>query len=172
MRARLPLLAAGVVAVALLFGGPLWVCGVRYRMLEDLRERDRTLAAMTALVRVGRAAGLMVETPPHGLPPPGYHARSLSIHGVPPGDPGSPPPEGQASEGPVFESFPADLGVGGVVIEKSLPPGTDSFPKGDLGLHHGVVVGIDALPRIAFPKSDLLVLTPDGEVESTGREES
>jgi signal transduction histidine kinase len=56
MRARLTLLAAGVVAAALLVGGPLWVWGVRYRMLDDLRERDRSLAVMTALVRI-RVAG-------------------------------------------------------------------------------------------------------------------
>ncbi len=51
MRARLTLLAAGVVAVALVVGGPLWIWGVRYRMEEDLRERERSRSVLDAFLR-------------------------------------------------------------------------------------------------------------------------
>jgi len=52
VRTRLTLLAAGVVAAALLVGGPLWLWGVQLRMQGDLVERDRLRGVADALLRI------------------------------------------------------------------------------------------------------------------------
>ena len=63
VRARLTLIAAGVVAAALAIGGPLWAWGVEYRMLEDLRERDRLRVVIEGLIHSRDAFGRMGAEP-------------------------------------------------------------------------------------------------------------
>src|SRR5262245_37598714 len=117
MRGRLTLLAGSVVAVALLVGGPLFVWGVEHRLLEDLRGRDRSLAAMAAFLRLAKAGPLQLG--------------SLELHG----------PDGPGA-------------AAGLVIQMEPPPNGDPFPSHWV-LHH----------------ADLLVLTPDGDVEFRGEGE-
>jgi len=64
VRARLTLIAAGVVAAALAIGGPLWAWGVEFRMLEDLRERDRLRVVIEGLIHSRDTFGRMGPGPP------------------------------------------------------------------------------------------------------------
>lgn len=62
---RLAGLAAGVVAIAVLAGGPLWLWAIEHGMLEELRERDLERARLQLFFRVRMLGPMGLEGVPN-----------------------------------------------------------------------------------------------------------